>query len=222
MVYVRSRKFCCCLPVRFGTFSIAILGIVGGGLISIGGWLQVKDLAQHPIDGRAKIALWIQTMMYTVLAVVSLFGLIGTFSKSRSLIALYSTILFSHLGFSIATGAFYLYTLFHQEENTDVQKCINGSTDNIKIEACKKGYEVIRGVIVGLFILIWLIELYGCIIVSNYVDQLDEEESLEYGRGGVGPAVTTVNNNFVAPQPNSYAFGTPAHSYGVQGNSNNV
>lgn len=46
MVYVRSRKFCCCLPVRFGVFVIAILGIIGGGLVSVGGWLQIKRLRE--------------------------------------------------------------------------------------------------------------------------------------------------------------------------------
>jgi hypothetical protein len=48
MVYVRSRKFCCCLPVRFGVFVIAILGIIGGGLVSLAGWLQIKQLSAFP------------------------------------------------------------------------------------------------------------------------------------------------------------------------------
>jgi hypothetical protein len=55
----------------------------------------------------------------------------------------------------------------------------------------------------------------GCIIVANYVYQLDDEEAVKYP---VGPApVTTYNNNFA---PN-YAFTRQNHSYGT-GNSNNV
>lgn len=61
-------------------------------------------------------------------------------------------------------------------------------------------------------------DIDGCIIVSNYVDQLDDEESAKYS-SSVGPSapVTTYNNNFA---PN-YAFATPNHSYGPQA-SNNV
>lgn len=46
MVYVRSRKFCCCLPVRFGVFVMALLGIFGGGAVSVVGWLQIKQLCE--------------------------------------------------------------------------------------------------------------------------------------------------------------------------------
>jgi len=218
MVYVRSRKFCCCLPVRFGLFCISILGIIGGGLVSVGGWLQIKQLPQHPLDNRDEVALWVQTIMYTLLAILSLFGLIGVFNKSRTLVSLYSTMLNSHLGFSIATGVFFLYTLFHRTGDNDIQNCVNGSTDDLKKEACKKGFEVMRGVIVGAFVLVWLIELYGCIIVANYVEQLDDEEAVNYPSAISGPApVATYNSNF---EP-KYAFAAPSNSYGV-GNSNNV
>jgi len=211
MVYVRSRKFCCCLPVRFGVFVIAILGILGGGLVSVGGWLQIKQLPESSLDQRNEVALWIQTIMYTLLAILSLFGLIGVFSKTRSFISVYATMLYGHLGFSIATGIFYLYTLFYQTGDNDIQSCIDGSTDDIKKEACQKGFEIFRGVIVGVFVLIWLIELYGCIIVANYVSQLDEEEAAKY------PVSTYKNYN-----AQNYTFATQGHSYGGQGNSNNV
>jgi hypothetical protein len=192
---------------------MALLGILGGGLVSVAGWLRIKALSTNPIDPTSKSALIIQTVMYTVLAVVSLFGLIGTFNKARRLISLYSTVLFSHLGFSIATGAFFLYTLFHQTGDADISSCINGSTETLKIEACQKSFEVIRGVIVGIFVLTWLIELYGCIIVANYADQLNEEESLNDTKPVTSPPVAAY-----AP---TYAFAQPAYSHGVQG-SNNV
>ena len=44
MVYVRSRKFCCCLPVRFGVFCESLLGMAVGGLFAVGGWLTVHDM----------------------------------------------------------------------------------------------------------------------------------------------------------------------------------
>lgn len=67
MVYIRSRKFCCCLPVRIGVFVcsfyalssllgidefsklIGILGIVGGGVVAAAGWLEVKNLSEKSV-----------------------------------------------------------------------------------------------------------------------------------------------------------------------------
>jgi|ERR1700728_3859252 hypothetical protein len=46
MVYVRTRTFCCCLPVRFGVFILTTFGVLVGGLLSVGGWLQVANLGE--------------------------------------------------------------------------------------------------------------------------------------------------------------------------------
>jgi len=217
MTYVRTRVFCCCLPVRFGLFIMSVLGILGGGFVAVAGWAQIAQLAKHPLSERDKVALVIQTIMYTMLGLLSFCGLVGTFNRSRSLISVYSTMLCAHLGFSIVTGIFYLYTLFHQTGNTDIQKCIDESTDDATTEACKKGFGIIRAVIVVIFVLVWLIELYGCIIVSNYISQLDEEKSIKHSRSASGSSVPGFNNYGA-----NYPFATSAQSYGVQGHSNNV
>jgi hypothetical protein len=174
---------------------MALLGIVGGGFIAAAGWLQISQLSKHPLGGRDKIALVVQTIMYTLLALLSFCGMIGTFNKSRSLISVYSTMLYTHLGFSIVTGAFYLYTLFHQAGKTDIQKCIDNSADGAA-EACKKGFGVIRAIIVVVFIIVWLLELYGCIIVSNYTDQLDEEKGIKHSQAASGSPAPAFGNNY--------------------------
>ena len=50
MVYVRSRKFCCCLPVRFGVFCEALIGIAIGGLFAVGGWLQIHSMRECSVS----------------------------------------------------------------------------------------------------------------------------------------------------------------------------
>ena len=47
MAYVRSRKFCCCLPVRFGVFCMALIGLVGGGFFGVAGWTQVHRYCEY-------------------------------------------------------------------------------------------------------------------------------------------------------------------------------
>ena len=49
MGYVRSRKFCCCFPVRFGVFCMATIGVVLGLVISIAGWVQIHNTCGYPV-----------------------------------------------------------------------------------------------------------------------------------------------------------------------------
>lgn len=110
MVYIRSRKFLCCIPVRAGVFvsnppSFSILpanqstvkvlsaiGTAGGTFISIMGWMQVSQLSMfssvtsvqnrtkrnllelHPLSTTDTIALYVYSVTFTILALLSLFG----------------------------------------------------------------------------------------------------------------------------------------------------
>jgi hypothetical protein len=217
MVYIRSRKFCCCLPVRFGVFVMAVLSLGLGGLASFGGWKEVMKAKQNNLSKRDEITLYVQTVMYTLLAVISLFGLVGTFIKRRSFVSLYSSLVAFHLGFHIVTGAFTLYSLYHKDGERDVQNCINGATNPINGEAgekltkevCEKGFVVLRTIAVVIYVIVVLVELYGCIIVSNYVEQLEEEEAAKLPKGS-----TTAFNNASITNPlpqttyNSYSGST--------------
>jgi len=218
MVYIRARKFCCCLPVRFGVFVMTVLGAIGGGLVCAVGWLQIAQMKQHPLSKLDEIALWIQTIMYTILAVVSLFGFFGACIKHRSFISLYFTMLAAHFVFSIVSGTYSLYTLFHNEGQAAIESCINGSDDELTKEFCGEGHALMKGIVVSIFVVIWLLELYGCIIVNNYMEQLAEEESMSYppmsAKAHVGPIPVTTYNSYGA----GYAFTNPAYS--ARGGSN--
>ena len=91
MVLIRARTFCCCLPVRLGIFAVTILGLLVGGSLSIVGWIEVKHMspsllplpsssahrvptARSPLSPRAEIALVLQTVMFTLLALLSILG----------------------------------------------------------------------------------------------------------------------------------------------------
>ncbi|KAJ4000039.1 hypothetical protein F5050DRAFT_733911 [Lentinula boryana] len=53
------------------------------------------------------------------------------------------------------------YSLYHyfQDSPNVVADCINGSTDEAMIETCKQGEDVVKGVMVGVFIFVWIMEL---------------------------------------------------------------
>ncbi|KAI0300116.1 hypothetical protein B0F90DRAFT_1668430 [Multifurca ochricompacta] len=220
MGYVSSRTFCCCIPVRFGVFMMTALGIVGGSIVAAVGWHGATHKDQAHLTRNQETSLVIASLSYTVLAIVSIFGLIGTIGRRRGFVSLYNTMVWWHLGFSIASGAYFIYTLFHKVGDHDVNDCINGSDSPSKQEDCRKAFKVGRNITIGLYIFIWLIELWGCLIVANYVEQLQEEEALDYPppaqvAASTPPMATTYNYG------TQYAFAQPENSFG-RGNASNV
>jgi len=210
MAYIRSRKFCCCLPVRFGVFVMSVAAMLGGGLVAIAGWIQVKNLHEHPLSKGDENALYIHAVMFSILALVGAFGLFGAISKKTGLVSLFGSMLAFHLGFSIATGVFTIYTLFKRNSDEALANCVNGSTDQKVIDGCKEGLKVLKIVIVVVYVVTWLVELYGCLIVTSYVKQLKEEEAL------TGVAVNPNAPMTAYTPPTNYAFTQPVQSHGTQ------
>lgn len=212
---VRSRLFCCCLPVRFGVFSMSILYFALGGLIAASGFLQLKDQdAFKALVPRDKTALILNTVMYSLLALVSILGFIGAIAKSRNCIAVYRTVLSLHLGFSIATGVFYIITLFNKDnENNTINLCVQRAINDVGVDTtavCRSSYQIFRGVVIGVLVLIWLIELWGCIICADYVDQLEDEQAMQSYKTSAPSMTTTYNVNHFGAQPQGvYPFSQP-------------
>jgi len=210
MVYVRSHKFCCCLPVRFGVFVMSLVTLLLGGLVAVGGWLQVKALPQHPLANGDEKALYIYAVMFSLLALIGGFGFIGTISKQRGLVSLFGSLLAFHLGFSIATGIFAIYTLFKRNTDEALFNCINGSTDQTVVDSCHEGLKILKILVVVGYCVTWLIELWGCLIVNSYVKQLKEEEMANVTNPNAPMA------HYVPPPANGYAFTQPGQAIGYQ------
>jgi hypothetical protein len=218
MVYVRTRTFCCCLPVRFGVFLLSIIGVIVGGLLSVGGWVQVSNLAQQALSTRDQAALYIQTVLFTLLTVVSIVGFIGAALRRRTLLNIYWIALTLHLIISIASGIFTIYSMFNEDVSSVFsQQCADAAVADASSEFCGNGMTVVKGILIAFYVITWLVQLYACIIVANYVDQLDEEKSFSpvtFGKVATIP-VTTYNSYGGA----NYAFPHPSATYDAHGHS---
>jgi hypothetical protein len=173
---IRSRTFCCCLPVRFGVFVMTILGMVGGTLLAVVGWMATVRL-QGLQPKSNEIALYIHSVIYTLLGVLSLFGFIGAIVRNRTMVSIFFMALVGHLTFSIFTGAFALYNIFHASNEDAIQQCVTdgAGADGTSEGDCRRAYDIFKGIAVGVFILVWLLEIWGCVIAHEYVGQLDDE-----------------------------------------------
>jgi hypothetical protein len=178
--YVRSRTFCCCIPVRLGVFIISILGVGLGGLLAVAGIIQLKNIGDAPMQD--KWPYIVQIVVYGLYAAVSVMAFFGATCRQLATIKSYAVTLAIHLVLSIASGGYSLYSYFKDSPSV-VNDCINGSTDETTIQACNQGETVVKGVMVGVFIFVWLMELWGVFIVREYGYQLDEEIALR-AKGG--------------------------------------
>lgn len=177
MLTVESRKFCCCLPVRLGVFVLSLIAMAGGSIVATVGWMSVSQLKQHPVDITDEIALYIHSSIFTLLGVLGVFGFVGSLVKSRAMVIAFSVGLAIHLGLSIGSGIFTIYSVFKESPQAAIDKCLEGTAgDADAIQICKTGMGIVKGVMVAIYVIAWLIELYAYFIVERYATQLEDEE----------------------------------------------
>ncbi|KAF7324771.1 hypothetical protein MKEN_00518900 [Mycena kentingensis (nom. inval.)] len=212
MGYVRSRKFCCCLPVRLGVFVLSTLITLLGGLVAVVSWLEVKKLQDDPVSDKAPT--YIQAAIFTLLTLVGGFGLIGCIAKQRALVAMFGTALAIHLGFSVASGIYTIYTLYKRDETALMSNCIINSDEVDAAARCRNGLRLLKIIVVVAYSLSWLVELWACLVINSYVKQLKDEEEANI----VQP--TAAIPSFYAPpaphEPNAYPFTQANQSHGYQ------
>jgi len=222
--YVRSRTFCCCLPVRFGVFLLSLLALGGGGFLAAISWIQISQLKQHPLGKIEQISLWVQASIFSFLALLAIFGFLGAIIRSRGMVSGFGTAIAIHLGFSIASGIFSIYTMFTRDSQEALDKCIDKADDDsdATVQSCKKALILIKAVVVAIFVLMWLVQLYGYFVVERYVDQLDEERMLE------NPIMPRTMVLQVEPQgtagfpPGTYPFTDSSQAFGRGQGPNNI
>ncbi|PFH51653.1 hypothetical protein AMATHDRAFT_142119 [Amanita thiersii Skay4041] len=170
------RTFCCCLPVRLGVFILTILGLAGGLILSVVGWEQVTHIRRNPLSTENSIALVLHSIMFTLLALISLLGFIGAIIKQRSLVSTFGMMLLVHLLVNVGIGIYAIYSMFRNNSKEIISACLDGQTDKESLEVCKSSAKVVQGIIITIYILVWLLQLFGFIIVIRYCHQLDDEE----------------------------------------------
>lgn len=166
---VRSRTFCCCIPVRAGVIILSLLGFFAGGLIAAVGIMALKK------SSGVERSMIIQIVVYILLCVISLLGLVGGIGRKLLLVRIYFGMLIFHLAFSVGGGIFAIYRVFKDSPNY-IQECLLGKESEADaLKTCQQGASLLKGLMVTVFILFWAIEIWACVIVHNYTRQLEEE-----------------------------------------------
>lgn len=235
----RTRTFCCCLPVRLGVFVMSFLQLIFSGAAAGLIWYTV---IHENVHGATRTAFIVIGSVESLMAAAAFFGFIGAISRSRGLVAIYSTVLYILLVASAAAGAYFLYMLYRhggaelsdacQRELAKIPDApkvgdVEVNTDDIKDDVCDgltKGAKWAYPVTLGISL---LVQLYGAYIVSSYVGQLSDEQafrSVEREWQGTAPPksyyahqpLPVEQNQSLLHPTTQYPYADPAHSFGAQ------
>jgi FtsH-binding integral membrane protein len=199
--------------------------LVGGGIVSVYGWIQVAKLKQYPLAFNDEVALYIQSILFTILTLVSLFGLIGASIKNIGMVSSFATFLAIHLCFSIGIGIYSLVVLFKQNTDDAIRECINNTVDQsttltAATQTCQDALSIIKGVTVAVYVVTWLVQLYAYFIVDRYAKQLEDEfaaKDTERMVAQISRPIPAAVTTYATPRPNNgYSFNDPPHSFGGQ------
>jgi hypothetical protein len=180
MVLIQSRKFLGCLALRTGVWMLGLLSFMLGAGGSVIGWLEIVSLTHHPVPLEDKIFLFIRTIVLSLLALISLAGVLVGWSKSLGFAYIYSKMVASHFLLLLVALALALAVTLQSSNDEVIKQCINGSTNRFIIEFCSPGWSLVQATSVGILGAAVLVQIYAFIIASNFVHRLDLETLLVF------------------------------------------
>ncbi|KAI0349348.1 hypothetical protein OH77DRAFT_1272126 [Trametes cingulata] len=222
-----SRHFCFCIPVRAGVFVFSFISLVLAALMAGSMWFLLRLVDSSNLSSiedkmsddekeafedtvhKSGWALIVGAVIFTSIALVSLFGLIGSVLRNRQMVKAYA--LMAVLGFllhSLADG-FVLFAVFSSKSYCGTIDEQQVCTDNHLRVGQKVGLAIA-------VLIAWFVQLYIVVVIRKYYRQLEEER--EYRRAfklaPAGTAGTYAAKEDVLPTQGSYPYVDASHRFG--------
>jgi len=183
--YLLERKtFCCCLPVRVGAVAMSFLTMLLSGAVSLYIWVEVaqsdSQSTTNPdaqLDPETRTAFIISGAVQSLLFVASILGFVGAIVRKQSFVQIYAWFIWIHLFLSLAAGSYFLWVITHTIGSVEMQ-CKQGFTGNGEDpnQLCNQVLSLAGGLLIGIIVLIWLVEIYGALIIARYSHQIVNEK----------------------------------------------
>ncbi|THU89365.1 hypothetical protein K435DRAFT_841857 [Dendrothele bispora CBS 962.96] len=173
--------FLFCLPIRLGAFFVSLLTLLLSLFISVVGWRAVylsRTQDSDHLSTRQLIFLIIYSVVYTLLALTSFFGLIGVLTKRISWISTFKSFL-QGFTFGATIAAIINIVFLFVDRDGD---CVIGSDQrgNCLTQDDAHGWSRTTVVVVALcfFLIPLVIMAYGCWLLSDCVKYLYDREAM--------------------------------------------
>ncbi|KAF9036125.1 hypothetical protein BDZ89DRAFT_1036115 [Hymenopellis radicata] len=175
---MRFHHFCCCMPLRVGVFVLTALALISSGAAAAVLWIALpRAMGTHDAHSHYKIVIGVSAAIYTIMALIALFGLIGTIRKRISFVRTFLSLLYLILVLDIAVGAFAIYVVYSKNTAITGTECttVNGVVSCADDDGMT--HQISKASIIVSFAVTFLISLYQCVLVHSYVKELQEKES---------------------------------------------
>jgi ABC-type multidrug transport system fused ATPase/permease subunit len=203
----KSRHFCICIPVRFGVFFLSFWSLIASGVVAGFIWYALGQGSRShvKIANNLKVGLIVAGVIYTIFALISLAGLVGSLIRSRGLVRTFSIFLWFQLFVSLAYLIAFSIALFDKPlQNRLITECMKQTKTGDAIvknnkdatltpeqlrTGCASPFTTNKPAFFVAFAIFFLLTLYSCIVVRRYGKQLRDEQ--EYRASANSGAETT-------------------------------
>lgn len=221
---------------------LSAMTMILGAIIASTSWVQVVQIKKHPLQPLDAVVLYLHSLLWTLLCLVSAFGLFAAIRASYRLLTIYWILLVNLALSAFVNGIAVFVVVFSPNKRGVVNKCLAGYRDNFTLQGCRNGLAMLSAVAVVIYVFVWLflpcmsilVPLLcssllcfsvSAVITWGYAYQvkrgLDVDPNAPVKSEQISnPAPLTMYNSFGAPGHNTgYAFSSVDNAFG-RGNAN--
>ncbi|KAI0342084.1 hypothetical protein BDW22DRAFT_1308533, partial [Trametopsis cervina] len=171
-----GKRFCCCIPTRFGVIAGSLLTFIVAGVLAVILWFEVATQHDMRFTETERRNLILAGVLEILLFLASILGFIGGIVRKQLFIAIYCYFLYIHFLVNLGVGIYLLFVVNHTT-NVDITVACNRVIENPGTQKdCSRLLNDLRAVFNGAIICVLLMELYGALVVTRYLRQLKREK----------------------------------------------
>jgi len=115
-------------------------------------------------------------LVETLLCVASILGFVGAIVRKQTFVQAYAYFIYVHFILNIAVAGYLIFMVTHFSTNAQVKAC-QGTIKNAQAkDQCTGLLSIAQGVYFVVVAFVLLVEMYGALIVTRYVNQIKNEK----------------------------------------------
>ncbi|KAF8154500.1 hypothetical protein B0H34DRAFT_660582 [Crassisporium funariophilum] len=173
IVYV-LRSLSARLALLITTFSLLLFSAIFGACTYL-----VLDMLDPQITDLHRLAIYFHMFNCLFIGGSCIFGLYAATSTKAQFSHVFMALLSGQFVFGIASGVVCLYLVFSATPSPDQVTNCAGLVQNVFLSQMCHPSTLTKGVCMGLFEFLWMLEILAMYIANQYATQLQQEENLK-------------------------------------------